>query len=586
MTAPSSVRDLITAQLSALPEFEKFGAATCSELAEKGQWYCVPGGNALFAQGAAANRFFIVLSGRLIVVRQVAGQDQVIGYVRAGEMVGEMALLSGEPHSASVYTLRDTEVLCLEREAFTDLFEEHADFASGLARTILARTRHPTSSFQQASPRVFALVCTSPSIDIDAIAGTLSQQISGLGKTVSVLTDEALERAESGFHGIEREADITLLMCRVEDSPWYRFVLRHADRFFVFARHDARPPQPFPLSPGNVSPARKFRLVDLVMIEEGRHAGQGAIPQWVAAVEANRVFPWEPGPAAARLARVIAGKTLGLVLSGGGARAYAHIGVVKHLREAGFPIDFVSGASMGAVIAACVAMGWDDAEIEERIRDAFVRSNPLGDHVLPVVALTRGRLVEERLEKHFGDICIEELKVPYFCISSELTEGVERVHRRGVLRHALRASISLPGILPPVVDGDQLLVDGAVINNFPTTLMKDLHRGLTIGVDVARRGTISAEDYIDPPGFIRWVRQHGIRSTPPIVPLLMRSASARQSINDPADDPDILIEPKVPDVGIRDWRSFEQAVEDGREAARRVLEGEGAELSHFKVLIG
>ena len=172
--------------------------------------------------------------------------------------------------------------------------------------------------------------------------------------------------------------------------------------------------------------------------------------------------------------------------------AFAHIGAVRAIREAGLPFDFVCGASMGAVIAACVAMGWSDGEIETRIRKAFVSSNPLGDHVLPVVALTRGARVDTRLAEHFGDTLIEELQTPYFCVSSDIVAGAARVHRRGRVRDALRASIALPGILPPVVDGDSLLVDGAVINNFPTDLMSASHRGLTIGIDVAREGTINA----------------------------------------------------------------------------------------------
>ncbi|MEX0645883.1 MAG: patatin-like phospholipase family protein, partial [Parvularculaceae bacterium] len=280
----------------------------------------------------------------------------------------------------------------------------------------------------------------------------------------------------------------------------------------------------------------------------------------------------------ARLARVMAGKTVGLVLSGGGARAYAHIGAIKAMRERGAPIDCVSGASMGAIIAACVAMGWSDAEIEERIRDAFVASNPLGDHVLPVVALTRGRLVEERLKRHFGDALIEELTTPFFCVSSDLAAGVSRVHRFGRLRDALRASIALPGILPPVVDGDALLVDGAVINNFPTELMARFHRGMTIGIDVAQRGTISPADFIDPPNFFAWVFNNGFKSAPPIVSLLMRAATTREETMHIGHPADILITPDVPGVELRDWKRYDIAVADGYQATLKALDANWANL--------
>ena len=153
------------------------------------------------------------------------------------------------------------------------------------------------------------------------------------------------------------------------------------------------------------------------------------VTDWIDAIGATRVLSCRGASCRERIARIIAGKSIGLVLSGGGARAYAHIGVIKALQEVRAPIDFVSGASMGAVIAACVAMGWPVDEIEERIRKAFVESNPLGDHVLPVVALTRGRRVEERLLRNFKDALIEELPTPYFCVSSDIVTGDPKIHR-------------------------------------------------------------------------------------------------------------------------------------------------------------
>ena len=181
------------------------------------------------------------------------------------------------------------------------------------------------------------------------------------------------------FDQLEEQHDVILLASRMEETAWYKFTLRHADRFLVFARRDARPAKPFPLTMEAGARVRKFRLVDLVMLHEGAPACP--ITEWIDAIGAARTFNCRGSRCTDRIARIIAGKSIGLVLSGGGARAYAHIGAVHALREAGVPIDFVCGASMGAIVAACVAMGWDGPEIEERIRDAFVNSNPLGDHV-------------------------------------------------------------------------------------------------------------------------------------------------------------------------------------------------------------
>ncbi len=546
-----------------------FDDAALSALVERSRWFSLSGGLELFKQGDDPDAVYFVLTGRLIIVRGDGVNEEVIGYARSGEPVGEMSVLSGEKRSASAYALRDTELLAVDKADAEHLLDCCADFSRAIADAVVRRARHPNDSFKHASPRVFALIGSSPSIDIEAHAKELARIIGDYGRTVVIIDDpEAL--ADGSFDGIEAKHDVVLLPARVGDSFAYRFALRHADRYFVFARQDARPPRPFPMTPAEDAPARRFRLVDVVMLHEG--AKSGSVADWVDAIDANRIFHVSGPRTEERLARAISGRTVGLVLSGGGARAYAHIGAVKAIRERRVPIDFVAGASMGAIIGACVAMGWSDQEIETRIRDAFVDSNPLGDHILPVVALTRGRRVEERLKRHFGDVRIEDLEIPFFCISSEMTKGVTFIHRRGLLREALRASISLPGILPPVVHDGELFVDGAVMNNFPTDLMTNLHRGVTIGIDVAREGTISPEAFADPPGFAEWVWRNGFKSAPPIVALLMRAATARHELR-PKDSPaDILIAPDVAGVELRDWKEYDRAVIDGYAATLGALD--------------
>ena len=562
--------DCIRDRLTELGFFQELDPEALNDIAATACWQSVAGGWPFFLEGDPSNTLHFILSGRAIVVRRGPDGEEVVGYVRAGEPVGEMSLLSGEVHSASVFALRDTEVLSLNREDFDRIVHEHGEFAGALSKIILRRARHPTSSFQKSAPRIFALVSTSPSIDINAHAEDLRSRISRYGVKVTWMPIQESAPDSTTFDNMEEAHDIVLLATRVDEGAWYRFVLRHADRFLVLARRDAKPPTPFPLTTETGERSRKFRLVDLVMLHEGAPACE--VIEWVDAISASRVINCRGSLCIERLARIIAGKSVGLVLSGGGARAYAHIGAVRALREKNVPIDFVSGASMGAIIAACVANGWDSEEIEMRIRDAFVSSNPLGDHVFPVVALTKGLRVEERLEKHFGDRLIEELDVPFFCVSSDLAIGEARIHRRGSLRHALRATISLPGILPPVIDGDALLVDGAVINNFPTDIMAITHRGLTIGIDVARRGVINVDAFRDPPGFFSWIAQNGVSGAPPIVSLLMRTATARHERTLKIHPADIMVAPSVQGVDLRDWERYEEAVSEGYKATRAAIE--------------
>jgi NTE family protein len=259
-----------------------------------------------------------------------------------------------------------------------------------------------------------------------------------------------------------------------------------------------------------------------------------------------------------------------VVLSGGGARAYAHIGVLKALRELDVAVDLIGGTSMGAVIAAGVAIGWDAQEMDQRIREAFVATSPLSDLAMPFLALTRGVEVDRRLEQHFGDVEISDLWMPFFCVSTNLTTGLLKEHRAGRLRDALRASISLPGILPPVVEGGEVLVDGALVRNLPADLMRERHDGLTLGVDVAHAAGLEPEDLEFHPKGLQWLTSGGWHKGPPIVSVLIRSATlptAKIMALGVSEHLDVLIAPELDGIGLQDWKAYDRAVEEGYQAA-------------------
>ncbi len=544
------------------------------------EWFSLPAGWALMNAGEPPEGVWFLVSGSLAAFKPADRGFQVLGYIRPGEPVGEMAMIAREPHSASVFAMRDSELLKLTPEAFERLVEAHPKLMQHMARLMIARARAPANQSPRAQPKVYAFISTSPTIDLKLRARTLQSTLKRLGAQAAIVSheDDVALRGEgvssAWLDGLERQNDAVFLLTPIADTAWFRTCIRQADRIWFFARADARPSLPL-LPPEEPSPARQFRLVDVVLLHHGMDRKAATTDEWRLACEASRLFHWRgvDDADAARLARVIARKAIGLVLSGGGARGYAHIGVIRALREAGLPFDVIGGTSIGAVIAACAAMGWDDNEIEDRIRKAFVDTNPLGDYVMPVVGLVRGQRVEDRLREHFGETLIEDLTVPFFAVSTNLVAGEVRVHRAGLLRHALRASISLPGILPPVLDGPHaLLVDGAVLKNFPVDILRDMHRGPIIGVDVARRDTIDPEDFRDPPGFLGWVAAHGFQSAPPIASLLMRAATLAVDPWEGRSGADLLIAPEMADMDMKDWKRFDDVVAAGYEAAVAALQ--------------
>jgi NTE family protein len=555
---------MIPDQVLELPFFRRLGVGGRQAVRRGAVWYGVPGGHPLFLKGEPADHLYVVTSGSVGAFNETEdGRLELLGLIRPGDPVGEMALMAGEPHSASVYAVRDAEVVAIPKAAFNAMIRRSPTAMGELTRLMLARMRRTTP--RSAGPRVFALISSSPSIDLGTLGRMLAAEIRANGVRATFRDNPLEADEEADLSAMEADNDYVLLGAPLNESRWTRFVLRQADRIWLMARADARPS--YPIFPEDFSPLSDLRLIDVVLLHPGETGLGASAEQWRAAAGAARLFHWRPGNQSdlAMLARTISARSLGLVLSGGGARAYAHVGAVRALRDAGFTFDFLGGTSMGGIIAAGVAMGWDDAELEWRMRDAFVDSNPLSDWTLPVIALTRGKVTDRRLKRHFGDIEISDLERPFFCVSANLSAGEPHIHRTGVLRDALRASIAIPGLLPPCIQDGQVLVDGAVMTNFPAEQMRNFHRGPIVGVNVGRAGAIDANDFIDPPAFLGWVLRHGLREPPPIASLLIRSATVGVMGEEVLRTriADLLIAPELAGIDMRDWRAYDAAVEQG-----------------------
>jgi len=538
-------------------------------------WFSLPSGAVLFEAGEAGDQLYFLRAGRLGVFRAEEGQNpQFLGVIRPGEPAGEMALIAGSAHSAQVVALRDSEIFALPRAAFLAVAETDAQVMTELARLVLHRARQSAHASGAREPSVFGFITAGEGLVLRPLVERLARAIGELRYKVTVVGAEAMHAPTEWFSEVERTYDFVLYVAEAKDVGWRPIVARQVDRLFPVGLGDRDPPVTPASRPHTTVQAQQ--LVDLVLLQPGFRRRPEGSEAWIESATPARCFQVRRnhGEDERRLARVLTGQSVGLVLSGGGARAYAHVGAVRALRERGVPIDYVGGASMGAVVAAGVAMGWDDDELSRRIREAFVDSSPLDDIALPLLAMTHGTKVAERLAHHFGDTEISDLWLPFFCVSSNLTTGAYHLHRRGRLRDALRASISLPGVLPPATDGQNVLVDGAVMKNFPADIMRMNHLGPIIGIDVTRGRSITADDVARPESVWRWIRSGQWRKGPPIVSLLMRAATVSSSRDLAAarEATDLLVTPEVTGVEIRDWAAFEPAAKAGYEAMIAALD--------------
>jgi NTE family protein len=478
--------------------------------------------------------------------------------------------------------LRDTELLRVSSQGFESLIARHPRVMLNLMRILVKRLQATTHHVSEGSrPKTFAIVPLQDGLGSEPIAHRIAAALTQMGSRTAVLDASACDQSAEWFNAFEAAHDIVFYRGDVPDSAWTHLCLRQADRVFLLARSD----RPLPLRPLDV-PAAKERagaLPELLLLHPA--SGLQNLPEHFALrsglFESHHHLRTGNSDDIGRLARFISGRAVGIVLAGGGARGFAHIGVLKALREAGVPFDNLGGTSMGAIIAAGLAAEWSLEELTERVRTAFVESNPLSDYTFPLIALVRGKRVSTLLRENFGDVRIEELPKPYFCVSSDLTTGRIHEHRSGALWRALRASVALPGILPPVTHHGHLLVDGGVMNNLPVDVMRERESGPIIASDVT--GEIEFEVHDDKYGErpLWWLLWQQMRGTPSIVSILMRSGTVgseaqRRVVREQAD---YLFEPPLPDIGLRDWLSFDRAIAEGYEHALAMIEKNGLPLT-------
>jgi len=535
----------------------------------KASWFALTGGELLFSAGDAPDSLYLLRSGRLGVFRQEEDQlPQFLGVIKPGEPVGEMALIAGSPHSASVVALRDSEILALPAEAFFDAVRTQPDVMIELSRLMLHRARERAPGVTEPSVFGFVSVRGRP---IRAFVERVAAEIVGQGFTCQVIDHSALSSVADWFSRMEDTHDFVLYVAEQDEPSWANLCARQVDRLFVVGDALTAPPRALP----TLTAHGLQQFTDLILLRDPRMPRPANTAVWLDAINPGRWFHALEGDArdAARIARVLTGTAVSLVLSGGGARAYAHIGAVRALHETGLRFDFLGGSSMGAVIAAGPALNWSDDELDARIRRAFVRSDPLSDLAFPMIAMTRARKVTGLLEEAFGDIDIGDMPLPFFAVSSNLTTGRIEVHRRGLLRLAMRASISIPGVMPPVVMDGQVLVDGAVIKNFPTDVMRQINAGPIVGVDMSQMRGVDPQALENPPSWWRWIASGAWKKGPPIVSVLMRAATITTDADMATSraETDLLILPVPEDSDIRDWKTYEPVVAAGRAAALEAL---------------
>jgi predicted acylesterase/phospholipase RssA/CRP-like cAMP-binding protein len=532
-------------------------------------------GEWLFRSGDRAECAFVVASGRIDVLTEEP-VETVLREVRRGGAFGELALLTGGARTASARARRDCTLIRLRREVFEGLLRDSPEFAVALTRTIgtqLASTQAPSA--RPEPPRTIAVAALDAGARsaLEAAAEALRDELASWGTCGCFMQAFSNEPGEWPARLSEAEigADRVVLFAGATDprDAWTAFCLREADLHVLLCSRSA------PARWNDV--AKQVGGCELVVL------GSAACAATVERLAA-RIVRAVKGQAGVRgamqdLGRRLCGRSVGLVLSGGGARAFAHAGVVAELTEAGVRLDRIAGVSLGALAAAALARGDPAESLFGALERYFIRQHPTRDYTLPLVSLIRGRRAQRLLDDEFGDLRIEALPIPFYCTSVDLLRRRLVVHRTGRVADALLASISIPGVFPPVLDSrGRLLVDGGVLDNLPVSVDSTAREGPTIAVEAGGLND-DGRDWVghSPPlrGLLRRVITGHATRLPPLPETIVRCMTLGSADTSLAArrHADLLIAPTVAGIGLLDWRRLPDMHAAGAAAAREALDG-------------
>ena len=565
----AAMRALLTESLNHSPSLAPLPLGVREAMLANSELRSLRGGDTLLDRGQKADALFLLQSGSLGVFSETKpGSLRLLTVLGPGETIGEASILIGQPQSHTVRALRDCTLLRIPAEDFERAITQDPAITLAVARSAAQRLLAASQTSSQGGPRCFALLPFNAAVDPHAVAHELARAMAAYGK---VLTIDALQGQGKGpewFDTRERENRFVLYVADTAQASWRATCLRQCDQPLLLAPATA-PAEPWPDPACHSQQDALHRPRHLLLLgAPGQKPLRGRAGAWLRQFREQPVWHHVRGRADyERLARRLTGHDAGLVLSGGGARGFAHVGVVRALRALGRPIDQIGGTSIGGIVAAGVACEWADDELLAHMHDAFVAGHPLRDLTVPLIAATRGVRTTRLLRSAFGERDIEDLALPFFCVSSNLSSGCAEAHCGGPLWLWLRASAAIPGILPPLLHQGAVHVDGAVMNNLPIDIMHQHCGGPITAVDISGDDALGAAfDAIALPRLptLTWRWLHGHR-WPSLFSILVRAAMVHSETAS-AQHRNLathLLSPPHEGIGLLDWHHFQRAAEAG-----------------------
>uniref|UniRef100_A0A3Q2C6Z0 lysophospholipase n=1 Tax=Cyprinodon variegatus TaxID=28743 RepID=A0A3Q2C6Z0_CYPVA len=525
-------------------------------------WMAVEAGRAVYRQGEKSDSTFIVLSGRLrSVILKEDGKKELIGEYGRGDLIGVVEALTHQNRATTVHAVRDSELAKLPEGALNSIKRRFPQVVTRLihllGQKILQQVNVPLSARslalhtpgskldagnQASNLSTVTVLPVSEEVPLTAFTLELQHALLAIGPTL-LLTSEIIKQrlgaaALDSVHEyrlsswLGQQEDIHRIVLYQTDStltPWTQRCIRQADCIIIVGlgeqdpavgelermlegsavraqkqlvllhREDGPPPQ------GTVNwlNMRSWISRHLHLSCPRRVFSKRSLPKLLELYQ--RVFekPADRHSDFSRLARVLTGNAIALVLGGGGARGCSQVGIMRALCEAGIPVDLIGGTSIGALMGALYAEDRSLSRMRIRAREWAMEMTSTFKKVLdftcPVSSMFTGAGFNSSISNVFQSKQIEDLWIPYFNITTDISASAMRVHTDGSLWRYVRASMSLSGYLPPLCDpkDGHLLMDGGYINNLPADVARSMGAKVVIAIDVGSRDETNLTNYGD-----------------------------------------------------------------------------------------
>lgn len=472
--------------------FESLDAPTIKLISSKFTEVNLSRNTVLFYQGDPSDSVYLLVSGKLAAqLMSGLGEKQVVGHVFPGETVGEMGVLSNTPRSLTIKALTDSILLKIELNNFIEILHQYPSVMYALVRPLISRSEDIIKKLSISNENKYTVIVPAhQKISLEKFFESLyacaekfpntliisDYQPEFHDKNISIsILNEKIKSLIANRKSVKRICYITSSF----DTPIARVGFQHANMVYIAAYDDSE------------------QIIDSHILDKikSRHSHLMTHPSLILLHTSETVMPistsnWtkltkfllchhvhmDKTKDFLKLLRFIRGKATGLVLSGGGTRGWAHIGVIKALRESKIPIDIIGGTSVGALVAGIYAMNQSYEQTYEQFKQLVIESkNTISWRSLtwPIISLFNSRNYTNGLIKIFGNRQIEDLAIPFFCITSNLTNNSEDIHQSGSLWETIRASTALPGMIPPMLLDGEIHIDGGLLNNLPVDIMRN-----------------------------------------------------------------------------------------------------------------